>query len=377
MDAARGLAMLLVFTAHFTAVYLARHTASVLAELPLLVGMIASPTFALMSGTMLGTLFVLQRSTFDALRLKLIDRSLFLLTVAHVLIACSRLVYERHPLDALRMTFMTDAIGVSIIVGVLIIDRVSSRTRLLAGAFLYLFSSAQSLLWLPHGHAAHLVKEILVGAYPLSALAYTVPIIPWLGVYLACTAFGEHVGELYRRNDTRGVEVRFFMLGTLSLACGIGLHLFGSVVDPARPHPGKQHLMELIEPLFSPTMKLPPEPAYLLFFGGLGALLVWGIAVLDHRGIASAVTRWAAMLGRCSLVVFIAQFYVYYSVIGAAHVPYTRAWPALFAATLVVISLFAAWWDARSLNSALTIGLVPVRDWLRARHSWQRGGFQP
>jgi uncharacterized membrane protein len=373
MDAARGLAMLLVFTSHFSAVYLARHSSGVLSELPLLVGMIASPTFAMMSGTMLGTLYVLQRTTFESLRLKLLDRSLFLLTIAHVLIACSRLVYERHPFDALRMTFMTDAIGVSIIIGVMVIDRVSARTRLLAGGTLYLFSSAQSLLWSPHGHFGHVAKEILVGAYPPNALAYTVPILPWLGVYLACTAFGDHIGRLYRRGATRAVETRFFLLGAISVSSGLALQFVGSLLDPARAHPARQSLLRTIEPLFSPTMKLPPEPAYVLFFGGLGALLIWGIAVLDHRGLAGAVTRWAAMLGRSSLIVFILQFYVYYSVIGAARLPYTRAWPVLFAMSIVVISLFASWWDARSLNSALTVGLVPMRHWLHSRHSWARG----
>lgn len=369
--------MLLVFTSHFSAVYLTRHTTSILSELPLLVGMIASPAFALMSGTMLGTLFVLQRSTFDALRMKLYDRSLFLLTVAHILIASSRLLYQRHPLDALRMTFMTDAIGVSVIVGLVLIDRVSARARLFSGVAIYLFSCEQSLFWAPTSHFAHLMKEILVGAEQLNALAYAVPILPWLGVYLACTAFGEHVGNLYRRNDTGAVEARFFTLGVAGVAGGVGLYLLGILLDPSRALPRHQALLRLIDPLFSPTIKLPPEPAYLFFFGGLAALLVWCIALLDHRGIARALTGWAAMIGRCSLVVFILQFYVYYSVIGAAHLRYTPLWPVLFATSVLAITLFAAWWDARALNYTLGIGLPQLRAWLRARQHWQSGGLQP
>lgn len=374
MDAGRGLAMLLVCLSHFGSAYLMRNSAHVLSVLPVQIGMIASPTFALMSGTMLGTLFVIQRRNFGAVREKLLDRALFLLLVAHGLIACSRLAYERHPLAALRMTFMTDAIGIAIIVGLFLIDRVTPAARVLAGGSLVAFSWVLALFWMPHASGSEIAKELLVGANPMHVLAYSVPFLPWLGVYLAFTAFGERIGALYQRKDTARVERTFLGAGLVSLGGAALLRLTGYML---RANQGTTHgaaFLRALAPTISPTMKLPPGPAYLLFFGGLGLLLIWGVAVIDHRGRAEPIMAWAALLGRCSLVVFILQFYVFYSVIGAARVRYTHAWPVLFAASIGLISLFAAWWDARGLNTALTVGFPQLQAILRTRTHAGRAG---
>src|SRR5437870_5328374 len=105
LDASRGVALVLVCLSHFVAVYFGtKHVGGLfqLPAFPIAIGMIASPTFVAISGTILGLLFVVQRDTFATLRLKLLDRAIFVLTVAHVLIACSRLPYERHATDALK-----------------------------------------------------------------------------------------------------------------------------------------------------------------------------------------------------------------------------------------------------------------------------------
>src|ERR1043165_2078322 len=90
LDAARGTAMLLVCLSHFAAVYVRKLSLAGSTHLPVLpwpiaLGMIASPTFVAVSGTILGLLFVVRKKSFDEQRLKLVDRSLFVLTVAHVL----------------------------------------------------------------------------------------------------------------------------------------------------------------------------------------------------------------------------------------------------------------------------------------------------
>ena len=355
--------MVLVCLSHFSVVYLARHSASLLSELPILLGLVASPTFALMSGTMLGMLYVVQRRSFAALRAKLIDRSIFLLTIAHALIACSRLAFETHPLDALRMMFMTDAIGVSVIIGLFLIARTKPATRLFLGAALYAVSCELALFWRPHGIKLEFVRELLIGADPSQLLVYGVPIAPWLGLYLACTALGERLGGLYQRQDTHGVERTLFATGMLATNAGVGLRVLGWRLAPLAITLRHRDFMRIIAPAFSPTTKLPPGPVYLLFFGGLGLLLIWGVATLDHRGHLEFAMRWSAMLGRCSLVVFIVQFYVYYTLIGPARFPYTRGWPLLFAGSIAVISAIAAWWDRHQLNSLLTVGLPNGGRW--------------
>lgn len=367
MDAARGLTMLFVCFSHFGSAYLVRNSSHPLSLLPVQIGLIASPTFALMSGTMLGTLFVIQQHRFTDVREKLFDRALFLLLVAHALIACSRLAYETHPVAALRMTFMTDAIAVAIVVGLLLIDRVAPATRVLIGTTLVAFSWVLALFWEPHAGGGELAKELLVGANPMHVLAYSVPFLPWLGVYLAFTAFGQRIGTLYQQRDAARVERTFLVAGLAGVGGAALLRVVGFALRVPRLSTHSAAFVRSLAPTFSPTMKLPPGPTYLLFFGGLGLLLIWGVAVIDHHGYAEPVMAWAAMLGRCSLAVFIIQFYIFYTVVGAARLRYTHAWPLLFAASVGAISLFAAWWDGRNLNTALTVGLPQLRALLRPR----------
>jgi uncharacterized membrane protein len=362
LDAARGSAMVLVCLSHFTSVYFRSAADRGIINLPMTIGMIASPTFIIVSGTMLGLLYATRPKDFPALRRKLVDRSLFVLTFAHVLIACSRLVYEQHAVDALRMSFMTDAVAVAVLVGLLSIDRITALGRALAGPLMLGLTWILVFGWQPHSAFAEAAKELLVGAMPDRVLVYTVPIIPWLGVYLAATAFGQHLGALYARGASRLVEWRFLSAGIVAIAGGVCIRVVGWKIPRDVLHP----LMggSRFEAVFSPSTKLPPGPAYVLFFGGLGLVLISALAFADHRDYLPRMVDWLGTVGRSSLAVFIAQFYLYYTVLGLAHVPYSPAWPLLFAATLVAIGLFARWWDARRLNVVFTVGWPGAFAWL-------------
>ena len=366
LDAARGSAMVLVCLSHFVSVYFRSVADRGIINIPMSIGMIASPTFIVVSGTMLGLLYATRPHDFSALRRKLVDRSLFVLTVAHVLIACSRLAYERHAMDALRMSFMTDAVAVAVLAGLLLIDRVGPLVRAISGLLLLALTWVLVFRWLPHTVFAEASKELLVGAMPDRVLAYTVPILPWVGVYLAATAFGQHLGALYARGATRLVEWRFLSAGVVAIAAGIGLRVVGWGI---RGHLAMLGRLARVEPMFSPSTKLPPGPAYILFYGGFGLVLISALAFADHRGYLAWLVDWLGTIGRSSLAIFIAQFYVYYTILGLAHIPYSPAWPLLFIASLAALGLFARWWDSRRLNSILTVRWPVLLSWI---DSWRR-----
>src|SRR4051794_1183091 len=88
LDAARGTVMLFVFVSHFAVAYFSPQDRRgwILVDL----GLIASPTFMLISGALIALLYHTQPREFQRLRIKLMDRGAFLLVVAHplILIGC-------------------------------------------------------------------------------------------------------------------------------------------------------------------------------------------------------------------------------------------------------------------------------------------------
>ena len=89
LDAARGAAMLLVFASHFLDEYSLANfpQSSGVVEFIAVVCRVATPTFFLVSGIILGYLYRIMGNRFYDLRTHLIDKALFLLTIGHLLIA--------------------------------------------------------------------------------------------------------------------------------------------------------------------------------------------------------------------------------------------------------------------------------------------------
>ena len=127
IDGARGVAMILVFVAHFSDAYYGL-SSPVRHGLLTFVTRVASPAFVWISGIMLGILYHRHREHFERTRNRLIDRGLFLILVGHPLIAGA------HFPNGLRIVFITDTIGVAVIVGALLIARAQPRTLAVLGA---------------------------------------------------------------------------------------------------------------------------------------------------------------------------------------------------------------------------------------------------
>jgi hypothetical protein len=352
------MAMVLVCLSHFATVYFRPRSGATVHHFAVDVGMIASPTFIAVSGMMVGLLSVTYRAGFTRLRTKLIDRALFILVVAHWLIAMSRLSYEAVPTNALRMTFMTDAVAISMLLGVSLVTWTPAAFRIGLGIIVFPISWVLILAWHTTGAASGFVKDVLVGGIPNAVLPYSVPLLPWFAVYIISTVLGQRFGALFQAGEHRAIERLAVKVTAAMLSLGIGLRVVGWIL---RPTAHTAALEWRFEPLFSPWSKLPPGPVYVLFFGGLGFALVTAMLVVSHRRLLPWVSQWFATLGRASLAVFTVQFYLYYTLLGSAHLAQHRWWPLLFLLSLLPLFWFARFWDRHRLNDRLTLGL---RAWL-------------
>jgi hypothetical protein len=107
--------------------------------------------------------------------------------------------------------------------------------------------------------------------------------------------------------------------------------------------------------VLSPLRKLPPSPAYFLFYGGCGA---FGLSVLMWLHDSPAVrlySRCASLLGRTSLFVFILQYVVYFTLFSYFDPGPATLWPLFFVVSVAAIAGCALLWDRFNLNRFLII----------------------
>ncbi|MBJ6763594.1 DUF1624 domain-containing protein [Myxococcaceae bacterium JPH2] len=350
VDAARGTVMMFVFLAHFADAYLypLGGAAEHLRERLYLLTMMASPGFMLISGLMLGLLYARRRGRFAPLRRQLQRRALFLLTVGHLVIVPTYRLWAEHAWWAVRVMPVTDTIGLALLLGPFVISRLSARSRAVLGLSLFAGSWALSLGWWPEAMPLRLLKEVLFGQRELSVLLTCFPVVPWFGVYLGGTVFGEWLGTSPRTEEVAG---RFQRVGLLAGTLGVllvGLHMVmkrvgGGLLD--------KDVFAALYSLTSHSQKYPPGPAYVALYGGASLSTLGLLMRAEQTGILTRYLRWAAVVGRHSLMAFMLQYYVYYVGIHALRLPYFRLWPLLFVGTVAVLWAVLWTWDAREAGA--------------------------
>lgn len=347
VDAARGLAMLLVFLAHFVDAYLRPlgGEAEALRQKTHLVTRLASPAFMLISGLMLGLLYAQRRGAFGPVRSRLWRRGLFLLTAGHLLIVPTYLSWVEEAGHLVRILFMTDTIGVALLVGPLLVTRMGARARLALGMALVAGSQALSLGMSSTLPVAQLTEEVLFGHLVQSVLFSNFPLVPWFGVYLAGSAVGEWLGDLLKAGQVLQAARRLVKVGGALAVTGLAL----VAVYVWLRRSGGQHLPEgvasALGALTSPKQKFPPGPAYLLLYGGLALAGLGLLLRTEHFGRLGYLLRPASLLGRHSLTAYLLQFYVYYLGVHYARLPYSGLWPLLFIATVALQWALLWAWD--------------------------------
>ena len=346
IDAARGAAMLFVCLSHFSIEYFRPFRDRPEAHWLLMVSLIASPTFMLVSGMMAGLLAETRGERFAAVRRDLASRGLFLLTVGHALIMVSFLP-SYTLVDALWRGFITDAIGLAIIVGPWLVARTSATARAALALVLYALTLWLVVQWRPVVESPEWIARFaLVGPDP-GAPRFNFPILPWLALYLAGTTLGGWLGAQQRSGALAAAERRFVLVGLAAFTVAISLKAGFWLARNAGLLGGQA---DLVYAATSPFQKLPPSPAYFLGFGGLGLILTALLLQADRRRLAPRALEWLSVFGRASLFVFLLQFFVYNVLFYYLSLPYSPLWPLAYAASVLAVHAAARWWLRRDLN---------------------------
>src|SRR5215831_781836 len=210
LDVSRGTAMLFVLLSHFSFTYFP--TQSDLTPTTLrLIGMIASPTFMIINGVLVGFLCQVRRDGFERLRMAFVDRGILLLTVGHVLILGSHVLWY-----TTRFLSITDTVGICMIVGPWLASTVNPRNRLIMGLFLYALSWVATESWHPQSMLLKGIQETAFGSFNAVIYRYAFPVLPWFGLDLASSVLGSRLGDLHLRGAR--VEMKVFVFWTAASA---------------------------------------------------------------------------------------------------------------------------------------------------------------
>lgn len=352
-DATRGFAMCMVWLSHFLSVYF-NNSPTGWSSFVGSCTLIASPTFIVLSGIMIGMLTTNGDRRARGLRTKLADRALFLLLAGHVILVIATADY---PFALTRRwfgpAFITDTIGISILVSLWLVPKVPAPMRVLAGLAAFAVSWTIVGEWHPAIGFATGLKEVLFGSLSYQYFAYSWAVVPWLSVYFAATGVGEILATKYRRGEKLSAEQLMLSIAVIAMIGGLVLrHADRRYHSIAVMHGDASYLDHLLKP----EQKWPPGPAYLLFFGGAGVGVLWLMSVCERMGVGRALATRFALIGRCSLALFLGQAFVYYKVLEGLHLKYTPAWPLLFAVSVLPLYCMACVWDRYQLNRILSVG---------------------
>jgi uncharacterized membrane protein len=308
MDAVRGAAMVGVVLSH-SAAFLTQGTHPEVFFALSTIGMFATPTFLLLSGVLCG--FLRDSGTRDqhSYRLSLLGRGLFLLTVCHVLLGLTHWVWQPFAHAMWQSVYVTDAVGVGLIIASRLPRQMSRNALLIAGASLLLVSwVAAATLAATHPVSIYLLR-IAVGmrveAGDQDPEGWIVPIVPYLGIFLVGMAGGVE----YARRAALGQQIRDVAgfcarVGIACISLGIVAKLTWLGARPNIPASARP----LLHFLTDPHSKIPPGPVYLLVFGGSGILLA-GIVAL-RANFLRHLTIIAAALGQASLIMYVLQYWL-------------------------------------------------------------------
>ena len=361
IDVARGVAMLMVFLSHFSLHYLYAVAGPGWFKAQSLVTHIATPAFVLVSGIMLGLLRA-SRSDFARMRDKLIDRGLFLLIVGRPFIALAHIALEDDwRLPFVDQVFITDTLGVCLILGSLIATSVGDRGRLRLGLGILVASWALDIFWMPDSWGGSLVKELLFGRLRGESLLYNFPLLPWFGWYLAGSGLGSIVARARTAGGAKIAARGVFKAAAVSLGIAFAARLAAWPLKLTHAVGTATAAGRAIR-MLALGQKLPPGVTFLFFYGaiallGVGVVLEWGERLPSEETPAVA-WRWLAMLGRNSLLAFVLQFYVYYTAVHLLPKPPLWLGPVYFAVTVALLLALVGLCDRYRLNRMFTVGFA-------------------
>ena len=358
LDTVRGTAMLFACLAHFSTAYFVHYEAGGAVPLGVEIGKIAAPIFVALSGMLFGLMSQIQAGDFEKTRNHFIDKALFMLVIAHPLMALMNTA-EKSYLSAFGHAYVTDTIAVCVIMGSILVPTMTLRTRFVVSFVVYVVSTAVWVNWEPESPLLLVLRDFVFGSKePIFFFAATFPFMPWFSLYL----LGTGVGEVLARSSSRGQNGR-----TLRVLIGCSVTALASAV-----------LMRVIYKMLlastvivdddllyynlfaSPYHNIPPGPHYLLLFIGLGLGLLSIVYALSKMARAEPYLALLSTIGRNSLVVFVVQegmyFYVLYLLARSTSLAVVNVWPVYFLASLAVVAAVALVADRLRVSRYQTLG---------------------
>lgn len=356
IDAGRGAAMVGVMLSH-SAQLLPQRSDSDLGEIVVTVGMIATPAFLLMAGVLCGFQSTLPERRLSELRIRLLDRALFLLIIGHLAFGLTHAMWLDVDAALLRSVYITDAVAVALLLASALAGRVTRNQLLALGLLLLLISFATLPAHPRYASWEYTLERIFTGMSDLRHYrdGWVVPIIPYIGLFLVGMAGGVEYGHHRARNqDQRAVADFCIKLGAGCMAIAVATMCAWLVLR----HYVDGGMRQVIHLFVNPQQKIPLSPVYVLSFGGAAILMV---GVLLRQSLYTAgefLSNRLATLGRASIFVFLLQYWL-------ISVPTLRfdvqvgalGWAAWLAATIAIAWLLASLWNHFGGQRLLTIGL--------------------
>ncbi len=213
-----------------------------------------------------------------------------------------------------------------------------------------------------------MVKAIIIGEVPLSSgrgtifrFPYFSPILPWFAVYIVSSCLGERIAALYHKGMQQTASRSLFKSGGLLLSIGLTLKMVQELLFYF-------HVLEtdsIISVLLYPSQKFPPGVCYLLVYGGTALLLTSFFLWIEATGHLKRVSEAMRTVGQASMGVYVAQFFIYYTVfsllISHTSLAPLSLWPIYWLASLYLLFKFAQLWNSTSLESLLSVGYPFLR----------------
>jgi uncharacterized membrane protein len=358
IDAARGLMMLFSCLAHF-AWWLHAVYPSASADLAS-IGMVATPSFLLISGAMVGMLAA-GNVRLQELKTKLFNRGLFLLTIGHALISLAEAHQDGGLLLTIKNASVVDEIGLATVLASLSLPFLAHEhvARRVASIAIVIFCVCWIVVmfWHPTSNAGLIAKQVLLGGDSSAPRVhvYTSPMLQYLSIYAMGLPLGHVLKRRIARTDTTVSLASLALIVGGSLAIGaFALHM---VIDAFAAHGPTLSLKEALTLTARVTHKIPPTPLYLAFFAGTGLALTGLLMTLNARHIATRWLSWLATIGRASLFVFVLQYFLYWTLPDLLGINVNRWCALVFILNVLLIYHAAAIWAQFGGNRLLTLGI--------------------
>jgi hypothetical protein len=200
-------------------------------------------------------------------------------------------------------------------------------------------------------------KDLLVGDWRDHWANYSFPLFPWLGFYLIATA----AGSWFARQWSAGHQHRIARLAAIAGAGSVAAaRAMEGVWQWAAPHLSLAQSHAVALAVLASPEKLPPTPVYFLRYGGL-ALILFALVLATQETIrGQRVLRWSSVFGRCSVVAYVVQYYVYYGFEYLLPRPPERWAPLYFVATVALIWAVVWCWERANGNRLITVGYPDI-----------------